>query len=538
MDILNVSLSASLLISVIITLRVFFVHRLPKKTFLVLWGLAVCRLLQPFSIPSRLSIWSLIDIWRGIVPKEVILPAETPMTGIFNNIAADAMPLRLAETVLKEPALTTPDNGANAAMTFFFWIWLVGLCFCVLYFLITHLLCYRNVYQTALPVENTFVQEWLQAHPTRRKLSVRISDKISSPLTYGIFKPVMLLPKATDWSDKNLLSYILTHEYVHIIHFDILWKWLLTAVLSLHWFNPLVWLMYLLANRDIELRCDETVVRIFGEGIRSAYALTLISLAGSRNKIMPLCNNFSRTSIEERLLSIMKIKKVSSLRNFTAVIAVSGIGLFFATSAPNADAAQHPYLGYVERMFFATKGETMLKVTYDGKTWEPYSYIPVPPEEEWRWYSYDEYKEYMDIQLELLYPPDYVFTTRYIVEDSFKELEKHLQTLTDIKHGIKVSKDRTVYLVDQSDPRWKNEIGEIKWRCFGYSFRNKFGREVDLGLFETRDELFAALKQYYDREVSIGNLTQKEGDDLYNSIAHQIRNDDEVPLLEKLRNSK
>jgi beta-lactamase regulating signal transducer with metallopeptidase domain len=129
---------------------------------------------------------------------------------------------------------------------------------CALFFLVTHLRC-RKVYKTALPVDNEFMRQWLSEHPTKRRVQIRQSDKIATPLTYGVFRPVILLPKTTDWTDETRLRYILTHEFTHIRRFDTLTKLALAAAVCVHWFNPLVWVMYILANRDNELSCDETV---------------------------------------------------------------------------------------------------------------------------------------------------------------------------------------------------------------------------------------------------------------------------------------
>lgn len=93
---------------------------------------------------------------------------------------------------------------------------------------------------------------------------IRQSDRIRAPLTYGVFSPVILVPKETNWTDETQLKYILT------------------VAVCLHWFNPFVWVMYVLANRDIELSCDEMVVGIFGETMKSDYALTLTSLQVGR----------------------------------------------------------------------------------------------------------------------------------------------------------------------------------------------------------------------------------------------------------------
>ncbi|MDD3024398.1 MAG: M56 family metallopeptidase [Syntrophomonadaceae bacterium] len=99
---------------------------------------------------------------------------------------------------------------------------------CAVFFMVTHIR-YRRDYKAALSIDNEFVSRWLREHPTRRNVQIRQSDKIAAPLTYGIWKPVVLLPKTTDWTDETKLRYILTHEFVHIKRFDFLSKWLLTT---------------------------------------------------------------------------------------------------------------------------------------------------------------------------------------------------------------------------------------------------------------------------------------------------------------------
>ena len=108
------------------------------------------------------------------------------------------------------------------------------------------------------------------------------AGRISSPLTFGVLRPDILVPKKTDWTDETALRYVLEHEFVHIQRFDVLSKLLLIAAVCVHRFNPLVWVMYVLANRDLELSCDETVLRRFGGDIRAAYARVLIRMEAAR----------------------------------------------------------------------------------------------------------------------------------------------------------------------------------------------------------------------------------------------------------------
>lgn len=119
-------------------------------------------------------------------------------------------------------------------------------------------------------------------------------------------------------------------------------KKIVATYLTQGWFNPFAWVMFALANRDIELSCDETVVRTFGETIKSAYALTLIGLEEKKSRLTPLVNNFSKNAIEERIVSIMKIKKTSLLGIFLAFTLVVGTVTVFATNAVASEADKKP----------------------------------------------------------------------------------------------------------------------------------------------------------------------------------------------------
>ena len=110
-----------------------------------------------------------------------------------------------------------------------------------------------------------------------------------------------------DWKNEKQLQYVLSHEYVHIYRYDTVTKLIATLALCIHWFNPFVWVMYILFNRDIELACDESVIRQFGEKSKSAYSLMLINMEATKSGLLPFCNNFSKNAIEERITAVMKI---------------------------------------------------------------------------------------------------------------------------------------------------------------------------------------------------------------------------------------
>ena len=160
-------------------------------------------------------------------------------------------------------------------------VWAVGAAVCAVVFAAAYGRCCRE-FRASFPVESDVIRRWLQSHPLRRTIAIRQSGRISSPLTFGVLRPVILVPKKTDWTDETALRYVLEHEFVHIQRFDVLSKLLLIAAVCVHRFNPLVWVMYVLANRDLELSCDETVLRRFGGDVRAAYARVLIRMEAAR----------------------------------------------------------------------------------------------------------------------------------------------------------------------------------------------------------------------------------------------------------------
>lgn len=314
MTLLDMSISGAVIIMVIVLIRTLAINRLPKKTFLFLWGVALCRLLIPFHMPSPFSAYNLIQ--QG---------TETSQMQTVNIIA-----LVSPETPL--PIGSHFTEFAENPISIPLLVWFSGAFLLTAYFSITYIL-FRREFQMSLPVKNKYAENWLAQIKMNRTITIRQWSGISAPLTYGIWKPIILMPKHTNWEDSKQIDFVLAHELVHIRHFDTVTKLLLTTVLSIHWFNPFVWVMYILSNRDMELSCDETVIRSFGDTTKSAYARTLISMEESKSRFTPLCNNFSKNAIEERITAIMKMKRTSVWMTALAVLLVAGTSTIFATSA-------------------------------------------------------------------------------------------------------------------------------------------------------------------------------------------------------------
>ena len=316
MSLFQMSVAGGVLILFIVVIRALAIHRLPKTTFLALWMIAALRLLLPLSIPMPFKIHIDLDVFSDVVQK-------LPSGNIGFPIPGESRHAYDTGAVVSSPAAER--------ISIFVILWLVGVLLLALYFSISYLRSMRK-FRMSVPDNTPYIREWLNAHQIVRPIEVRSSDLISSPLTYGILHPVILLPKKLDRNDQAALQYVLTHEYVHIRRFDAITKILFAAVLCIHWFNPLVWGMYVLANRDTELSCDAWVIRMTGVKNRSSYALMLIKMEERRNGMSALWNHFGKNAISERIEAIMKFKKTSIWACILVLALIAGATTAFAAA--------------------------------------------------------------------------------------------------------------------------------------------------------------------------------------------------------------
>ena len=396
MSLPEMSLSGGVMILVIVVVRALAIHRLPKGAFPVLWGVAAARLLIPYSLPSALSVYSLLG-------------RIAPAAEAVQNIPA-AVPFAPTAPAYQTPPALAAGTAATVSVDPWTVAWAVGALACAAFFAAAYGKC-RGEFQASLPVEKEYAKQWLDEHQLRRTIAIRQSDRISAPLTYGVLRPVILMPKTVDWDDQDTLDYVLTHEYVHIRRFDAVTKLVLTAALCVHWFNPAVWVMYVLANRDVELSCDEAVVRRFGEHAKPAYAMALIRMEERRSSLTPLCNNFSKNAIEERIVAIMKMKNTSLAAVVAAAALVIGVTTAFATSAKaNEGTSVEDLDRWLDKTASVAEGSMMMSYVdpQDGMTYYSFdggeSFEPLTDEEfaarfptpRVEWWTYDEYKAWLE----------------------------------------------------------------------------------------------------------------------------------------------
>lgn len=283
---------ASVLIAVTALLRALLLDRLPKRLFTALWLIAAVRLLVPFSL---------------------VLPSgpNTPNAAMWIMGAAEHVRYHLAYAA----GITTAPGPVQTRI--FMSVWAVGAAALAGYFILSHIRFLHRC-RPALPAESPAIWAIAERFRPRRRVRILVSQRVSSPLTYGVLRPVLLLPEGMAHAEDEKLRCALVHEFVHIRRFHVPFKYLLAAVLCIYWFDPLVWLMYALAARDIELVCDQEALRLSGD-CRADYAMTLIKLEEERGAGV-LMTGLGGRAVKERVRQIMLAKKRGVAPAILAVI--------------------------------------------------------------------------------------------------------------------------------------------------------------------------------------------------------------------------
>ncbi len=364
-NMLQMGLNGSFLIAVIICFRHFFFHQIPKRFFVFLWICAIVRLLFPFSILVSESAGSWFQktvsqnlqtsglkrqLQAGMRPDTRISSLKRPddLSGTAFQEHSDNLDVLFGKNSADPDVFSVSADLGKAAK----WvqnaaakIYLKEVC-CVIWLsvagmlaagiLIKHIRTLR-LYKTSLPFYNETAEKWLQLHRSLPKAALRRSEFVKSPLTYGVIRPVILFPSEINLNEEEFFC-IMEHEWVHIRRKDVFVKYLLCLTICIYWFHPLVWMMAVLLNKDIEFASDEEVSRTCSQHCKTAYALALIRLAQeSRQSAWPLNACFARHSeIEERIRCIMNTKRYSKKAAVVAAGIICCILTAFTVSAQEA----------------------------------------------------------------------------------------------------------------------------------------------------------------------------------------------------------
>ena len=309
LKIINMSISASYIVLAVLLLRLLL-KKAPKWITVVLWGIVAVRLVCPFSIESVLS---LIPSSEVVSPN--IMTDKTPTINTGIPIINSTL-----NPIISESFTPNPGDSANPLQI---WIpvlttlWIVGMVALLIYTVISFAKVKRKIGTAVLLRDNIYQ-----------------SENVVSPFVLGIIKPKIYLPFGMNEKD---MEHVVAHEMAHIRRKDHLSKPLGFLLLTLHWFNPLMWLGYVLLCRDIELACDEKVIGELDHDARADYSEALLTCSVNRRMIAACPLAFGEVGVKDRVKSVLGYKKPAFWIILIAIVAIIVVAVCFLTNPPSSD---------------------------------------------------------------------------------------------------------------------------------------------------------------------------------------------------------
>lgn len=303
LKLVNMSITASYLVIAVIAFRLVL-HKAPRWIHASAWGLVGLRLALPFSFES---FFSLIPSTEPLPEK--FLYAATPQIQTGIPAVNNSLNPIIAETLTPDPL--TSANPTQILSFIFANIWLVGLTVMLIYAIVSYCVVRRKV-GPSIPMDK----------------QIRLCDHIDTPFILGIFRPKIYLPSALD---EDTAAHVLAHEKAHLARKDHWWKPLGYLLLCVYWFNPLMWVAYILLCRDIEMACDEKVIRDMDPVRKKAYSAALLSCSVPRRLIAACPLAFGEVGVKQRIKSVLNYKKPAFWVIVVAVIASIVVAVCFLT---------------------------------------------------------------------------------------------------------------------------------------------------------------------------------------------------------------
>ncbi|MBR5136671.1 MAG: M56 family metallopeptidase [Clostridia bacterium] len=335
LKVVELSLAAAGLVVAILVLRLLLRRKAPRWVMCALWVLVAIRLVCPFTIESVLSMQPDIeDIASSItetLPSQntdvngnqgssntgnnatIIKPGSSSGTTNPDNNSTTVKP---GDSTMVNPEVeheVNPDNSIDW-LNVFTMVWVVGMCVMVGYAIGTVLVLRMSLTESTVMAKG-----------------IRQNGSMDSPFVLGVFRPTIYLPYSLSREDRD---FVIAHERTHIRRGDHLWKPLGFVLLAIHWFNPLLWVAYVILCRDIEAACDEKAISQYSKEERQAYSLALLNCSCKRKRISACPVAFGEVGVKERIKSVMNYKKSSLWIVIIAVLAGVVVAVTFLTSPP------------------------------------------------------------------------------------------------------------------------------------------------------------------------------------------------------------
>ncbi len=326
MGIVEMNISASLIIAFTMLLRDTALKKLPNIMFCTLWGLVIIRLLVPWSITCEVSIFNLYYFFRDDI--------------LYQGDAFSTIQPISVETMIMQEGTPLVISGTE----FIKLIWIAGVIVAVGICIFSYVGAFVRLKNCITLEEDSFAVKWIRAQKGFRKISVKLSWGLTTPVSGGIFFPTIILPYDYDIANEDILRHLLCHEYMHIKYHHTLWKVIMLAAMCINWFNPMVYVMMRYIIRDMEVFCDNRAVAYLKLENKKKYIETIIEVVnrtkqaekkknGKKEKRLFLYNGLLKDELKERVELLEKWKKVSALTAVASVMIVTSVTSVFATTS-------------------------------------------------------------------------------------------------------------------------------------------------------------------------------------------------------------
>lgn len=331
---LNISITATYLILAVLLLRLLL-KKAPRWISCLLWGIVALRLVMPFSIESEISLIPSSQTITATQSQNLQYEINTGIDAFDNtinqiivqDIPTDSPTLPIVTETPETDMFTNTEQEQNNKLSLFdvlFIVWVVGIVAMFIFSAVSYIRIYKNVHPSVSYCDNIYY-----------------CDNIDSPFILGIIKPKIYIPSRIDESS---LNYVIEHEHAHLKRYDHLWKPFGFLLLSIYWFNPFLWLSYILLCRDIESACDEKVIKDMSREDKKGYSTALFNCSVHRSMITACPVAFGEVGVKERIKSVLNYKKPTFWIVAVAIVTSIAVAVCFLTNPKKEEILDLPFL--------------------------------------------------------------------------------------------------------------------------------------------------------------------------------------------------
>ncbi len=323
---LSVSLTAGMLTAVILLLRALLLGSLPKRCFVLLWAVVVLRLLLPVSLPNPFGVKTPMSVPAMLQPYAQNRLSSGDLSTETTSYEQSTVGISTSDSTKEAPSAVASQLDRKDLLRI---LWICGVLGTLGWFIFISRRT-REVVQEAIPLTPdeqaqvfAYTKQVMSEGQSLRcygfnsdgspQVRLLISDRLNTPVTIGLLRQKIVLSKMMARKEPRQLEYVLLHEMVHVRRHDNLLKLVAILAVALHWFNPLSWVMLHFLSRDIELSCDEKVLNLTGQPHRTGYADSMLLLAEQSNRTALLYSGFGKNDMKERIVMIMKHRKIRQI---------------------------------------------------------------------------------------------------------------------------------------------------------------------------------------------------------------------------------